>query len=59
MGCWRRADAATPQRVNPRKKAEKPAGGLTALRLSQREIADFCPNDTDALREADKPFWRG
>jgi uncharacterized protein YjiS (DUF1127 family) len=26
--------------------------------LSQREIADFCPKLTDALREADKPFWR-
>jgi uncharacterized protein YjiS (DUF1127 family) len=26
--------------------------------MSQREIADFCPKLTDALREADKPFWR-
>jgi uncharacterized protein YjiS (DUF1127 family) len=26
--------------------------------LSQREITDFCPKLTDALREADKPFWR-
>jgi uncharacterized protein YjiS (DUF1127 family) len=26
--------------------------------LSQREIADFCPKLSDALREADKPFWR-
>jgi uncharacterized protein YjiS (DUF1127 family) len=26
--------------------------------LSQREIADFCPKLTDALREGDKPFWR-
>jgi uncharacterized protein YjiS (DUF1127 family) len=26
--------------------------------LSQREITDFCPKLTDALREAEKPFWR-
>jgi uncharacterized protein YjiS (DUF1127 family) len=26
--------------------------------MSQREIADFCPKLTDALHEADKPFWR-
>jgi uncharacterized protein YjiS (DUF1127 family) len=26
--------------------------------MSQREIADFCPKLTDALREAEKPFWR-
>ncbi len=26
--------------------------------MSQREIADFCPKLTDAVREADKPFWR-
>jgi uncharacterized protein YjiS (DUF1127 family) len=26
--------------------------------LSQREIADFCPKLTDALNEAEKPFWR-
>jgi uncharacterized protein YjiS (DUF1127 family) len=26
--------------------------------MSQREIADFCPKLTDALNEADKPFWR-
>jgi uncharacterized protein YjiS (DUF1127 family) len=26
--------------------------------MSQREITDFCPKLTDALREADKPFWR-
>jgi uncharacterized protein YjiS (DUF1127 family) len=26
--------------------------------LSQREMTDFCPKLTDALREADKPFWR-
>jgi hypothetical protein len=36
------------------------AGSCRELRsLSQRETADFCPNVTDALREADKPFWRG
>jgi uncharacterized protein YjiS (DUF1127 family) len=26
--------------------------------MSQREIADFCPKLSDALHEADKPFWR-
>jgi uncharacterized protein YjiS (DUF1127 family) len=26
--------------------------------LTQREITDFCPKLTDALREAEKPFWR-
>jgi uncharacterized protein YjiS (DUF1127 family) len=26
--------------------------------MSQREIADFCAKLTDALREAEKPFWR-
>jgi uncharacterized protein YjiS (DUF1127 family) len=26
--------------------------------MSQRDIADFCPKLTDALNEADKPFWR-
>jgi uncharacterized protein YjiS (DUF1127 family) len=26
--------------------------------LGQREIADFCPKLTDALNEAEKPFWR-
>jgi uncharacterized protein YjiS (DUF1127 family) len=26
--------------------------------LSQREIADFCPKLTEALKEAEKPFWR-
>jgi uncharacterized protein YjiS (DUF1127 family) len=26
--------------------------------MSQREISDFCPKLTDALNEADKPFWR-
>jgi uncharacterized protein YjiS (DUF1127 family) len=26
--------------------------------MSQREIADFCPKLTNALNEADKPFWR-
>jgi uncharacterized protein YjiS (DUF1127 family) len=26
--------------------------------LSQRDIADFCPKLSDALQEADKPFWR-
>jgi uncharacterized protein YjiS (DUF1127 family) len=26
--------------------------------LSQREIADFCPKLTDAVNEAEKPFWR-
>jgi uncharacterized protein YjiS (DUF1127 family) len=26
--------------------------------MSQREMADFCPKLSDALHEADKPFWR-
>jgi uncharacterized protein YjiS (DUF1127 family) len=26
--------------------------------MSQREIADFCQKLSDALHEADKPFWR-
>jgi uncharacterized protein YjiS (DUF1127 family) len=26
--------------------------------LTQREITDFCPKLTDALHEAEKPFWR-
>jgi uncharacterized protein YjiS (DUF1127 family) len=26
--------------------------------MSQREIAEFCPKLSDALHEADKPFWR-
>jgi uncharacterized protein YjiS (DUF1127 family) len=26
--------------------------------MSQRDIADFCPKVSDALQEADKPFWR-
>jgi hypothetical protein len=26
--------------------------------LSHREISDFCPKLTDALHEAEKPFWR-
>jgi uncharacterized protein YjiS (DUF1127 family) len=26
--------------------------------MSQREIADFCPKVTDAIQEAEKPFWR-
>jgi uncharacterized protein YjiS (DUF1127 family) len=26
--------------------------------MNQREIADFCPKLTDALHEAEKPFWR-
>jgi uncharacterized protein YjiS (DUF1127 family) len=25
--------------------------------LSRREILDFCPKLTDAMREAEKPFW--
>jgi hypothetical protein len=25
---------------------------------AKREIADFCLKLTDAVREADKPFWR-
>jgi uncharacterized protein YjiS (DUF1127 family) len=25
--------------------------------LSQREISDFCPKLTEALHEAEKPFW--
>jgi hypothetical protein len=28
------------------------------VRRRRREIAGFCPKLTDALREADKPFWR-
>jgi uncharacterized protein YjiS (DUF1127 family) len=26
--------------------------------MDPREIADFCPKLTDALQEAEKPFWR-
>ena len=26
--------------------------------LSQREISDFCPKLSEALHEAEKPFWR-
>jgi uncharacterized protein YjiS (DUF1127 family) len=26
--------------------------------MSHREIADFCPKLTNALHEAEKPFWR-
>jgi uncharacterized protein YjiS (DUF1127 family) len=26
--------------------------------MGQREITDFCPKVTDALHEAEKPFWR-
>jgi uncharacterized protein YjiS (DUF1127 family) len=26
--------------------------------LGRREIADFCPKLTEAMKEAEKPFWR-